>query len=290
MSGALHEDELPADEAVVVALLEQQAPELAALPVQALRAVGTVNRVFLLGDGLAVRLPRLVEGGEDVAREAAVVPVVARVLPVPVPEPVLLGSPSPGLFDAAWSVVSWVPGDQAEAGGIPADDLAEVVLALRDLDVAGLPSAGRPTAAATDPTVRASIAELTGFDRAVVTAAWDRALAAPAWDGLRVGIHADLLPPNLVVRHGRLAGVLDWGGAGAGDPANDLVPAWSCLRGEDRGRFRLRLAPDDGTWARARGIALAQAVVAIPYYDVTNPSFAALCRATLMEVLADPAR
>ena len=79
------------------------------------------------------------------------------------------------------------------------------------------------------------------------------------------------------------------GGGGAGDPANDLVPAWSCLRGDDRLRFRTRLAPDDGTWARARGIALAQAVVAIPYYDRTNPAFAALCRATLAELLVDPA-
>ena len=162
------------------------------------------------------------------------------------------------------------------------------MLALRGLDVAGLPPAGRSTAAAADATVRTSIAELEGFDRAAVIAAWDGVLDAPRWDGVRFGIHADLLPPNLVVRDRRLAGVLDWGGAGAGDPANDLVPAWSCLRGADRLRFRERLAPDDGTWARARGIALAQAVVAIPYYDVTNPSFAALCRATLTEVLADP--
>ena len=102
-----------------------------------------------------------------------------------------------------------------------------------------------------------------------------------------VPVHADLLPPNLVVAGGRLAGVLDWGAAGAGDPANDLVPAWSCLRGPDRSRFRAALGTDDGTWARAEGIALAQAVVAIPYYDRTNPAFAALCRATLAEVLAE---
>ena len=104
---------------------------------------------------------------------------------------------------------------------------------------------------------------------------WAAALAETQWDGVPVAVHADLLPPNLVERDGRLAGVLDWGGAGAGDPANDLVPAWSCLRGADRHRFRERLGADDPTWDRARGIALAQAVVAIPYYDVTNPSFAA---------------
>ncbi|MBW4040534.1 MAG: phosphotransferase [Acidobacteria bacterium] len=145
--------------------------------------------------------------------------------------------------------------------------------------------AGRAPADVADPDVRASITALDGFDHESVTAAWERALRAPRWDGVRVAVHADLLPPNLLVRDGRLAGVLDWGGAG--DPANDLVPAWSCLRGADRERFRARLVPDDGAWARARGIALAQAVVAIPYYERSNPAFAALCRSTLMEVLAE---
>lgn len=227
------------------------------------------------------------EGGADVAQEAAIVPLAARVLPVAVPDPVVLGRPSPGVFATAWSVVRWVDGDIGVAGAIPADDLSAVVLALRSLDPTGLPDAGRATAAAADGAVRDAIPQLSGYDRSAVLAAWSGVLEAPLWDGVRVPVHADLLPPNLVVRAGRLAGVLDWGTAGAGDPANDLVPAWSCLRGPDRARFRAALGADDGTWARAEGIALAQALVAIPYYDVTNPGFAALCRATLTEVLAD---
>ncbi|GAA4738856.1 aminoglycoside phosphotransferase family protein [Amnibacterium soli] len=288
MTAALHDGELSADATTVSALLAAQAPDLAALPVRPVSAVGTVNRVFRLGDDLAVRLPRLPADGEDAAREAVVVPRVAAVLSVAVPLPVLLGRPEPGVFEAAWSVVRWVEGDQAVPGRIPVDDLVAAVAALRAMDASHLPEAGRPTAAAADDAVRQALPRLDGSDRRAVEAAWDAALDAPAWDGVRVAVHSDLLPPNLVVRGGRLAGVLDWGGGGAGDPANDLVPAWSCLRGDDRLRFRTRLAPDDGTWARARGIALAQAVVAIPYYDRTNPAFAALCRATLAELLAGP--
>jgi aminoglycoside phosphotransferase (APT) family kinase protein len=285
MGGALHEGEAVVDEGVVRALLRAQAPDLADLPVVPLRATGTVNRVFRLGDALAARLPRLAAGGEDVLREARVVPVVAGALPVDVPEPVLLGEPVEGVFGAAWSIVHWVDGEQAVPGSVPVHDLIDLVRALRAVDPAVLPPAGRATAAAADRHVRDALARLEGFDG--VGAAWDAALEAPPWDGEPVPIHADLLPPNLVVRDGRLAGVLDWGTAGAGDPANDLVPAWSCLRGADRGRFRAALGADDGTWARAAGIALAQAVVAIPYYDRTNPGFAALCRATLTEVLQD---
>ncbi|RIX31186.1 phosphotransferase [Amnibacterium setariae] len=290
MHGDLHDGELAADERTVAALLAAQAPDLAALPVRALRAVGTVNRVFRLGDDLAVRLPRLPAGGADVAREALVVPLVAPALPVPVPGPVVRGEPVAGLFEAAWSIVRWVPGAPAAAGAVPAEDLAAVVEALRGVDPRPLPRAGRRPAAAADASVRDAIDRLAGFDRGAVREAWAAALAAPTWDGRPVAIHADLLPPNLVLSAGRLAGVLDWGGAGAGDPANDLVPAWSCLRGDDRAAFRERLAPEDGTWARARGIALEQAVLAIPYYVRTNPAFAALCTATLAEVLADRSR
>jgi aminoglycoside phosphotransferase (APT) family kinase protein len=251
--------------------------------------VGTVNRVLRLGDDLAVRLPRLPAGGADPAREAAVLPALAALLPVEVPAPVLLGAPEPGLFPAAWAVVRWVDGDVPSPGAVPAGDLTALVATLRAADPAGLPAAGRATAAAADRPVRAALARLRGFDRAAVGDAWAAALAAPPWDGVPVPIHADLLPPNLLVRDGRLTGVLDWGAAGAGDPANDLVPAWSCLRGADRAAFRARLGVDDGTWRRARGIALAQAVLAIPYYARSNPGFAALCRGTLTEVLADQA-
>jgi hypothetical protein len=44
---------------------------------------------------------------------------------------------------------------------------------------------------------------------------------------------------------------------------------------------------DDGTWSRARGFALHQAAVIIPYYPETNPGFAALAKRTIDEVLAD---
>jgi aminoglycoside phosphotransferase (APT) family kinase protein len=287
VDGDLHEGELHVDAAVVTALLRAQAPELADLPVRATGAAGTVNRVLRVGDRLAARMPRLPAGGADLRREAAVLPLVAAALPVAVPAPVLLGEPDPERFPAVWAVVEWIDGEVPAPGGVPVDDLADAVEALRAIDPVVLPDAGRAPAEAAAPGVRASIGRLTGFDRRAVTARWEAARRAPVWDGARVPIHADLLPPNLLLRDGRLVGILDWGGAGAGDPANDLVPAWSCLRGPDRARYRERLGADDGTWARAAGIALAQAVVAIPYYDRTNRPFAALCRATLAELLAD---
>jgi aminoglycoside phosphotransferase (APT) family kinase protein len=102
-----------------------------------------------------------------------------------------------------------------------------------------------------------------------------------------VWIHSDLLRPNLLVRDGRLDAVIDFGGAGVGDPATDVIPAWSVFGQTGRDAFRRALDVDNGTWNRARGIALHQAALIIPYYAQTNPAFAAPAKRTVEEILAD---
>ncbi|MGB7050907.1 MAG: hypothetical protein WBG41_05010, partial [Acidimicrobiales bacterium] len=76
---------------------------------------------------------------------------------------------------------------------------------------------------------------------------------------------------------------------GIGDPATDVIAAWSALGQAGRDVFRSALAVDDATWSRARGIALHQAVAIIPYYRTTNPAFVALAVRTVEEVVADSA-
>ena len=44
---------------------------------------------------------------------------------------------------------------------------------------------------------------------------------------------------------------------------------------------------DDGTWERARGVALHQAALIIPYDAETNPDFVALAKRTVEEILTD---
>ena len=76
-------------------------------------------------------------------------------------------------------------------------------------------------------------------------------------------------------------------GAGAGDPAADVVPAWSVFSKAGREAFRTALDVDDATWDRARGYALHQAALIVPYYRGTNPDFVAMARRTIHEVMTD---
>jgi hypothetical protein len=72
-------------------------------------------------------------------------------------------------------------------------------------------------------------------------------LAGPAWSGCPVWIHADLLRPNLLVDGGRIRAVIDFGAAGRGDQAADVIPAWSVFGPVGRASFRARLDVDDDT-------------------------------------------
>jgi len=125
------------------------------------------------------------------------------------------------------------------------------------------------------------------LDADAVTAAWDSSLRVPAWQGTPVWIHTDLLRPNLLVRRGRLHAVIDFGGVGIGDPAADVIAAWTVFGPAGRATFRRALDVDDATWSRARGFALHQAALIIPYYAQTNPEFVALAKRTIAEILTD---
>ena len=58
MTGALHDDELPVDTGLVRALVDDQLPAYAPLPLHRLAATGSDNALFRLGDELLVRVPR----------------------------------------------------------------------------------------------------------------------------------------------------------------------------------------------------------------------------------------
>ncbi len=96
-----------------------------------------------------------------------------------------------------------------------------------------------------------------------------------------------MLKSNLLLQNGRLCAVIDFGEAGIGDPAADVVPAWSVFNKAGREAFRQALDVDDNTWRRACGYALHQALMIIPYYPQTNPEFVAMAKRTVEEILTE---
>ena len=124
------------------------------------------------------------------------------------------------------------------------------------------------------------------IDSDAATVAWERARRAPVWSGNPLWIHADRLRPNVLLDCGRLSAVIYFGSVGVGDPATDVIAARSVFGHSGRSVFRDAVDVDDGTWNRARGIALLQAAVIIPYHLETNPGFVALAGCTVGEIVS----
>lgn len=101
--------------------------------------------------------------------------------------------------------------------------------------------------------------------------------------------HGDLVPGNVLVSDGRLAGVLDVGGLGPADPALDLVGGWHLLDTGPRRLLRQILVCDDLEWERGKAWAFEQAVGLVWYYVHSNPAMSRTGRGTLERLLADEA-
>lgn len=295
----MHVDEVEIDAALVVRLLRSQFPRWADLPVQPVLPRGTDNALYRVGDDLVVRLPRRQVDIERLEKERRWLPRLAPFLTLAVPVPVAAGEPAEG-YPFTWSVYSWLKGETAAADrmadlGRAAGDLAQFVAALQRVDPLGGPPPGRHNAfrggslAARDDSTRAAIASLAGtIDVASAVKAWETALQAPEWQREPVWIHGDLDSRNLLVEHGLLAAVIDFGCLGIGDPACDVMVAWKVLSADTRDVFRAELSVDEATWARGRGWALSQALNALAYYTLdTNPVLVREAERWLVEVLKD---
>ena len=288
----VHAGEIDIDVDLVHALVAGQFPELSDQPIVEVRSTGTVNAVYRIGERLYSRLPRVAHWVADLDREWQWLPQLAPRLSLPIPQPVARGRPS-GRYPFPWAIYRWLEGETYADGLVDdeteaARDLARFVAELRGIDPAGAPRGGRKPLRELDRDTREVIDAARGvIDAEAALAAWRRSLEAPVWDGTPGWIHSDLLRPNVLVVGGRISAVLDFGGAGIGDPASDVIAAWSVFGPAGREAYRDALDVDDGTWHRARGIALHQAAVIIPYYAVSNPRFVALAQRTVEEIIAD---
>jgi Predicted aminoglycoside phosphotransferase len=123
------------------------------------------------------------------------------------------------------------------------------------------------------------------YDPDLLGVTWESLLSAPEMYDPPGWIHGDLQAGNLLFVDGQLRGVIDFGGLAIGDPACDLMPAWTIFHGESRETFRSELNVDDGTWARGRGWAFSVALIALPYYWDTNPTIVHNSRKAIDAVL-----
>src|SRR5215469_14117844 len=293
----MHAGQLLVSAVAVRQLVDEQFPQWRELPIRCLASQGTVNALFRIGDTLLARFPlepgdalatrRWLESEAQAARE-----LLGRTR-FPTPEPVALGEPGAG-YPLPWSVQTWLPGtvatDQDPGESIAfAHDLAEFIHGVRAIDTRGRTFCGRgrggelPSHDAWMETCFERSEHLLDVPQLRRTWAAMRVLPRTAPD---VMTHGDLIPGNVLVRGGRLAGVIDVGDLGPTDPALDLVGAWHLLEAGPRQVLRGDLECTDLEWERGKAWAFEQSMGAVWYYADSNPAMTLMGQRTLHRIMA----
>ena len=292
--------EVAIDAGLVRALLTEQFPELDAASARFL-GDGWDNSVWIVEEQWAFRFPRRAVAAELTANELRVLPRLAPLLSVPIPEPRFVGEPS-GRY--RWSffggplLAGREPAEanlsDAEREGLGAE-LAGFLRVLHDLELdVDLPvdPNRRADMAFRVPRARECLAEVeaAGIWRPPdsVERILEAALRLPPTDAEAV-LHGDLHTRHVFVEYGHLSAVIDWGDVCVGDPSIDLQLAWSLLAPAGRERFVEAYGPiDDERLLRARATALYFGAMLAAYaHSADNASLERECLAGLERTLTD---
>jgi aminoglycoside phosphotransferase (APT) family kinase protein len=270
-------------------------PQWAGLALAPVESFGTDHLLFRLGRDKVARIPARVEAARQIHQQAGWLDTFAG-LPLEVPKVLGLGFPGPNCR-YPWCVTSWIEGRDASKfdvtdWGHAASSLGRFLTQLRALDPA-LGQASGPANAlrgtplrALDGIVRGAIGGLSDFyDPARLTELWEQALAVPEWVGPPVWVHGDLHGANILLRDGKVAGVIDFGLVSVGDPACDLAPAWTFLPPAQREVFRSAAGLDEASWQRGKGWGLYAGAVARAFHRNGNPVLNAMGARAIAAVL-----
>lgn len=310
MTEHIHDDEPDTSEQVVRVLLSAECPQWADLRIEYLKTSGTDNAMWRVRiedePDVVVRLPRRPQAAAGVMQELAVLQQIETATigsMVATPKVRHVGQPHE-LFPHHWSVLEWIDGTDAwtvreRLDAQPlyelANDLARAILAIREVSTDSVKlrapgSRGGPL-----------VALLDGLDEWLRNPRWNasglfdatavKRLAAEAREVVdepidECFVHGDLIPGNLLVTADRLTAIIDWGGAGRGDSAQDLAPAWSVLNAGERSAFRHAIGASDAAWIRGRTFELEHAVGGVLYYVPKQHPLGDVMARTLGRLLA----
>ena len=248
-------------------LISEQCSQWSHLSIKPVEFSGVDNQVFRLGDQMLIRLPSAETYAGQVTKEQKWLPLISPQLSIKIPEPLFMGDPSEH-FPWKWSIYSWIEGESANVviDGLDmkliAMQLSNFLNELHKIDISQGPVAGKHNyhrgghVSVYDDQARLSIEalrDLIDVEKAIML--WKKAMES-SWKRNPVWVHGDLASGNILVKDKILTAVIDFGCMGIGDPACDLMIAWTFFSKESRRCFKSNLSLDSQTWDRARGWAL----------------------------------
>jgi aminoglycoside phosphotransferase (APT) family kinase protein len=255
--------EIVVDEALARQLLAAQFPEVDAAELR-LVGEGWDNTAWLVDRRWLFRFPRREQALDGVRRELAVLPRLAPLLPLAVPQPRFVGEPGP---DFPWPFFGGpvVRGRELADAGLDEDGRSALARPLGRF-LRALHSARIDVELPVDPMKRADMGFRVGLARqrlaelgaapAGAEEVLEASLALPPPERVAL-VHGDLHLRHVLVDDGGLSGVIDWGDVCRADPAIDFTLVWSTLPAAARPQFfaEYGAVPEDGL-LRARVLSI----------------------------------
>jgi aminoglycoside phosphotransferase (APT) family kinase protein len=284
--------------ALAAKLIASQFPEYAYLPITSVDKQGHDNRTFRLGDTMLIRMPTEESYALKVPKEQTLLPRLKPYLSVSIPEPIKMGQPSSD-YPFSFSIYQWLEGQSANHLKISEHDLESLALqlaqflkALQNIKNVEGPAPGQHNwwrgdhVSVYDDGARKQIHELScAINKDKAIALWEQSCATQ-WNKAPVWIHGDFAPGNIIIKDEKLSGVIDFGGTGVGDPACDLVIAWTFLSGKSRQIFIEAMELDSDTYLRAKAWSLWKATYEFCQIPDKTSHEAAIQKKIIDEVLA----
>jgi aminoglycoside phosphotransferase (APT) family kinase protein len=271
------------NEGLVRSLLGSQFPSL---PISSLRLVGEGwdNAAYLVNEDWLFRFPRRRMGEGLILTECRLLPLLADLLPLPVPKPEFFGRPG-GSYPYPFAGyrfldgtpachLNWTEAQRAENAGIlggflgrlhavPVDEAAKVWAPKDEIRRSEMAYRYGHMQRFVDELGPA----LGSFDPASLLSLAEELSHTSAYAGPEHWVHGDAYSCHFLAddQH-RICGVIDWGDAHLGDPALDISIAFGFLPPSGRETFIEAYGGiDEATLRRARFRALHYGLVFIKY-------------------------
>lgn len=252
----------------VTEMISHQFPKYRKLEIKPVEIQGHDNYSFRLGSELIVRVPAALEYASKVPIEYRTLPEIAKCLSFPIPIPLHLGRES-RVFPYPFLISTWLPGislnlmSKTKSEDVTfARNLAQFLKQLQSVtQVAEIKPALHnwyrgSHISVYDQQIRQQTKLIDDYiDTTRILTLWDSACATK-WQRDSVWVHGDIAPGNLIFNNGDFYAVIDFGGLAVGDPACDLVIAWTYFKGRAREVFISEMDLDQETWLRAKAWAL----------------------------------
>lgn len=263
-------------------LIAKQFPEYAHLLITSVEKQGHDNRTYRLGDKMLIRMPTTMDYALTVSKEQELLPKLAPYLSIKIPIPIAMGIPCKD-YPYPFSIYKWLEGTSINLIKLHdkemqqlAFDLAKFLRELQGINNIFGPLPGQHNwwrgdhLSVYDKNAQKQIKKLNGIiDQDKAINLWRRACNT-RWNKPPVWIHGDIAIGNILLKNRKLSAIIDFGGMAVGDPACDLVIAWTFFKEKSREIFIKEMNMDEDTWLRARGWALWKATFELCQLKIKN--------------------